>query len=106
MLHPVKKWGGDAGQGADNTLSTLAHTRTLNALLCRIKDTSGAVFARYIGRVRKVVVARWPSVFVPCLQIRLAQFDSGSRLQIKAAIASIAAFCLVTQLLGLGRERN
>ena len=40
------------------------------------------------------------------LQIRLAQFDSGSRLQIKAAIASIAAFCLVTQLLGLGRERN
>ena len=88
MLHPVEKWGGDAGQGADNNLSTLAHTRTLNALLCRIKNISGAVFARYIGRVRKVVVARWPSVFVPCLQIRLAQFDSGSRLQNNACTCS------------------
>ena len=34
------------------------------------------------------------------LQIRLAQFDSGSRLQIKAAIVfSVAAFSLTTQRL-------
>ena len=66
--------------------ATLIHTRTLNALLCRIKSINGAVFAHVGNSVVELVVARWSSVFVPCLQIRLAQFDSGSRLQIKAAI--------------------
>ncbi len=40
-----------------------------------------AVCAHRVRRVLQSVVALWPSVFVPCLQIRLAQFDSGSRLQ-------------------------
>ena len=40
-----------------------------------------ASFAHRTYRVLQSVVALEPSVFVPCLQIRLAQFDSGSRLQ-------------------------
>ena len=80
MHSPVKKWGNGAGQGANNTLSTLAHTRTLSTLLRWVEKTFAAVFTRWGNRVQNIVVARWPSVFVPCLQIRLAQFDSGSRL--------------------------
>jgi hypothetical protein len=39
-----------------------------------------AVCAHRVRRLLQVVVARWPSVFVPCLQIRVGRFDSGPRL--------------------------
>ena len=84
MLHPVKKWIGDIGQGAHNTLSTLARTSTLGTLFCSRVGQCRAVFAHRVRRAKKVGVALEPIGVAPCLQIRLAQFDSGSRLQIKA----------------------
>ena len=93
MLHPIKNWGYDAGQGEHNTLSTLAHTRMLNALSCGLKSINSAVFAHVGSRGQKAVDALEPIGVAPCLQIRLAQFDSGSRLQIKAVtIHSVTAF--------------
>ena len=43
-----------------------------------------AVCAHRVCRLLQVVVARWSSVFVPCLQIRVGRFDSGPRLQFTA----------------------
>ena len=48
-----------------------------------------ASFAHRVRRVLQSVDALEPSVFVPRLQIRLAQFDSGSRLQISLLKSTI-----------------
>jgi hypothetical protein len=84
MLHPVEKWGRNAGQGTHNTLSTAAHTQTLSALFCSRVGQCRAVLAHVCNRVLKLYDSINDSVYVPCLQIRLAQFDSGSRLQCNA----------------------
>jgi len=83
MLHPAEKWGCDAGQGTRNTLSTLAHNPTLSTLFYTRVGQCCAGLAHVGSRVQKAVVARWPSVFVPCLQIRLAQFDSEARARVR-----------------------
>ena len=60
-----------------------------------------ADYAHRAGRVVQVVVARWPSVFAPCLQIRVGRFDSGPRLQnLPSHLQSsphLRAFCMVRQ---------
>jgi hypothetical protein len=93
MLHPREKWDCDAGQGAENTLSTLARTRTLSALFCSRVGQCRAVLAHVGNRILKLYVSYKRSVYLPCLQIRLAQFDSGSRLhQIKATVSGQLLF--------------
>ena len=51
-----------------------------------------AVCAHRVCRLLQVVVARWPSVFVPCLQIRVGRFDSGSRLQLNQGLSPLIDF--------------
>jgi hypothetical protein len=81
IYHPFEKLGGSVGQGAHNTLSTLAHTHALRTLFAKALQQCCAVFAHRVRRVKKVGVALEPIGVASCLQIRLAQFDSGSRLQ-------------------------
>ncbi len=71
----------DAGQGGDNTLPNHAHAKTFGTLFRMLATKTRAVFARRGSRLVKLYVSINDSVYVPCLQIRLAQFDSGSRLQ-------------------------
>jgi hypothetical protein len=93
MHSPVKKWGCDIGQGADNTLSTPAHTQTLSALFCSRVGQCRAVLAHVGNSILKLYVSYKRSVYLPCLQIRLAQFDSGSRLQnLAVTVHAVAAF--------------
>jgi hypothetical protein len=61
-----------------------------------------AVCAHRVWRLLQVVVARWPSVFVPCLQIRVGRFDSGPRLhhfslEINKTAPQGAFCCVLTQ---------
>ena len=50
-------------------------------------------------RLLQVVVARWPSVFVPCLQIRVGRFDSGPRLHLtNATVLQQLHFLFATHL--------
>ena len=56
-----------------------------------------AVCAHRVCRLLQVVVARWPSVFVPCLQIRVGRFDSGPRLHLtNATVLSQLHFLFAT----------
>ena len=71
----------DAGQGGDNTLPNHAHAKTFGTLFRMLATKTRAVFARRGNRLGELYVSINGSVYVPCLQIRLAQFDSGSRLQ-------------------------
>jgi hypothetical protein len=88
IYHPLDKLGGSVGQGAHNTLSTLARTRTLSALFAVALHQCCAVCAHRVRRVKKVGVALEPIGVAPRSQIRLAQFDSGSRLQAKSRYCS------------------
>ena len=63
------------------TSSTLEPLDTHSTLCADRLGQRAAVCARPAWRLAQSVVARWPSVSVPCLQIRLARFDSGPRLQ-------------------------
>ena len=60
---------------------TLRTLDTLSTLCAGRLGQRAAVFARRAARPAQVVAARWPSVVGPRLQIRLARFDSGPRLQ-------------------------
>ncbi len=71
----------DAGQGGANTLPNHALAKTFGTLFRMLATKTRAVFARRGSRLVKLYVSINDSVYVPCLQIRLAQFDSGSRLQ-------------------------
>ena len=79
------------------------HTRlplpTLRTLCTNAAAKLSAVCAHRKCRVVQVVVARWPSVFVPCLQIRVGRFDSGPSLQLKrTTVHSVVLFFMVDQL--------
>ncbi len=77
----------DAGQGGDNTLPNHAHAKTFGTLFRMLATKTRAVFARRGSRLVKLYVSINDSVYVPCLQIRLAQFDSGSRLHMKQRLS-------------------
>ena len=61
--------------------ATLRTLDTLSTLCAGRLGQRAAVCARRVARPAQVVAARWPSVVGPRLQIRLARFDSGPRLQ-------------------------
>ena len=63
------------------TRATLRTLDTLSTLCAGRLGQRAAVCARPAIRPAQVVAARWPSVVGPRLQIRLARFDSGPRLQ-------------------------
>jgi hypothetical protein len=81
MSHFAFAYCCDAGQGGDNTLPNCTHSKTLGTLFMLLAIKTRAVFARRGNRFGELYVSINDSVYVPCLQIRLAQFDSGSRLQ-------------------------
>jgi hypothetical protein len=74
----------DGGQGGDNTLPNCTHSKMFGTLFMLLAIKTRAVFAHRVNRFGELYVLINDSVYVPCLQIRLAQFDSGSRLQIKS----------------------
>ena len=63
--------------------ATVPPLPTLSTLCAGRLGQRAAVCARRAARPAQVVAARWPSVVGPRLQIRLARFDSGPRLQHK-----------------------
>jgi hypothetical protein len=65
-------------------VSVVQRCITYHTLFASTLQLRYAVCAHRVRRLLQVVVARWPSVFVPCLQIRVGRFDSGPRLQITA----------------------
>jgi len=65
-------------------VSVVQRCITYHTLFASTLQLRYAVCAHRVRRMLQVVVARWPSVFVPCLQIRVGRFDSGPRLQIAA----------------------
>ena len=71
---------------------TTLRTLFINALLQCCKDCAH----RNLHAVQSKC-ARWSSVFVPCLQIRVGRFDSGSRLHlILHAVPHSLQFCSAT----------
>jgi hypothetical protein len=63
------------------TQVNVKHTcKTQRTLLQVTLQKCCASFAHRVRRVLQSVDALEPSVFVPCLQIRVGRFDSGSRL--------------------------
>ena len=61
-------------------VSVMQRCITYHTLFASTLQLRYAVCAHRVRRLLQVVVARWPSVFVPCLQIRVGRFDSGPRL--------------------------
>jgi hypothetical protein len=76
----------DGGQGGDNTLPNCTHSKMFGTLFMLLAIKTRAVFARRGNRFGELYVSINDSVYVPCLQIRLAQFDSGSRLHINQGL--------------------
>ena len=76
---------------------TLASNATPCNTLCTLSSkTQHKCLLNYAHRILKCVdsmQARWPSVFVPCLQIRVGRFDSGPRLHCIAKEALTEQIC-------------
>ena len=81
-------------KGGSNALSNLAvccprcNLATMYEKIAMLASQIRAFFAHREQWLGKLYDSIKGSVYLPCLQIRLAQFDSGSRLQIKSRYCS------------------